>query len=407
MQYQSFLIKYAEIGTKGKNRYIFEDALVHDIRKKLERVEGEFRVTRERGRIYVTAKSENYDYEETVDALQHVFGIVGICPMIQMENTHDYRAISDQVLTYFGEVYGDRTLTFKCRTTRADKEFPMSSTEIDAELGYDILTKYPNTTVDVHHPDVLLRVEIRQYVNIFSEVLPGAGGMPLGTNGKAMLCLSGGIDSPVAAWYMARRGLALHHIHFASPPYTSEAAKRKVETLAQIISGYTGSCVLYVVPYTTPQEYIRDHAPDVLFTVLMRRSMMRIANRIAKDIDAKAVITGESLAQVASQTLMALACTDAAQDLPVLRPLIGMDKTEIVEVARRIGTFETSILPYEDCCTIFTPPHPKTKPTLAEVEAAEADMPGLAALEEQAAKEVERIRIDMRKAAEDEDDLLL
>ena len=174
MQYQSFLIKYAEIGTKGKNRYIFEDALVHDIRKKLERVEGEFRVTRERGRIYVTAKSENYDYEETVDALQHVFGIVGICPMIQMENTHDYRAISDQVLTYFGEVYGDRTLTFKCRTTRADKEFPMSSTEIDAELGYDILTKYPNTSVDVHHPDVLLRVEIRQYVNIFSEVLPGA-----------------------------------------------------------------------------------------------------------------------------------------------------------------------------------------------------------------------------------------
>ena len=214
--------------------------------------------------------------------------------------------------------------------------------------------------------------------------------------------LSGGIDSPVAAWYMARRGLALHHVHFASPPYTSEAAKRKVQSLAQTISGYTGSCVLYVVPYTRPQEYIRDHAPDVLFTVLMRRSMLRIARRIAAEIDARAIVTGESLAQVASQTLAALACTDAAQDLPVLRPLIGLDKTEIVEVARRIGTFETSILPYEDCCTIFTPPHPKTKPTLAEIEAAEAGMPGLEELEEQAAQGVERIRIEMKQPQEEE-----
>ena len=204
---------------------------------------------------------------------------------------------------------------------------------------------------------------------------------------------------------MARRGLALHHIHFASPPYTSEAAKRKVQTLAQLISGYTGTCVLYVVPYTKPQEYIRDNAPPVLFTVLMRRSMMRIANRIAKDIDAKGLITGESLAQVASQTLQALACTDAAQDLPILRPLIGLDKTEIVEVARRIGTFETSILPFEDCCTIFTPPHPQTRPTVEEMEEAEAAMPGLAALEQQAAEEVERIRISMYAPLPEEEDL--
>lgn len=253
-------------------------------------------------------------------------------------------------------------------------------------------------------PDIVVMVEVRDYgAYVHGHKVPGAGGLPVGTSGRAVTMLSGGIDSPVAAWYMARRGLALHHIHFASPPYTSQAAQDKVRDLAREIAPYTGNCVLYVVPYTTPQEYIRDNAPDVLFTVLMRRSMMRIANRIAKDIDAKALVTGESLAQVASQTLYALACTDAAQDLPVLRPLIGMDKSEITVVARKIGTFETSILPFEDCCTIFTPPHPKTKPTLAEIEAAEAAMPGLAALEEQAAAAVERIRIDMRDAKQEDD----
>lgn len=203
MHYQSFLIKYAEIGTKGNNRYMFEDALVHDIRRKLSRAKGEFRVTRERGRIYVTGRDDDFDDDEVIDCLQHVFGVVGICPMIQLENTHDYRAISDKVLEYFGEVYGDRKLTFKCETRRADKGFPMHSSEIDAEIGGDILDHFPNTSVDVHHPDVRLRIEIRQYINIFSEVLPGPGGMPLGSTGKAMLLLSGGIDSPVAGYMIS------------------------------------------------------------------------------------------------------------------------------------------------------------------------------------------------------------
>ena len=237
-------------------------------------------------------------------------------------------------------------------------------------------------------------VEIRDFgAYIHGPKVPGPGGLPVGTSGRALNLLSGGIDSPVAAWYMARRGLALHHIHFASPPYTSLRAKLKVVALAREVSEYTGNCMLFVVPYTKPQEYIRDNAPDVLFTVLMRRSMLRIANLVAATTDMQALVTGESLAQVASQTLAALACTDAAQDLPVLRPLIGMDKTEIVARSREIGTFETSIEPYEDCCTIFTPPHPKTRPTLAEIEAAEAAMPGLAELEREAAANVEKIPI--------------
>ena len=230
-----------------------------------------------------------------------------------------------------------------------------------------------------------------------------AGGLPVGTSGRALNLLSGGIDSPVAAWCMARRGLALHHIHFASPPYTSLRAKLKVRDLAREIVEYTGNCTLFVVPYTKPQEYIRDHAPDVLFTVLMRRSMLRIANRVATKLELQALITGESLAQVASQTMAALACTDAAQDLPVLRPCIGMDKTEIIAISRKIGTFETSIEPYEDCCTIFTPPHPKTNPTMEEILAAEAGMPDLLALEAEAAENVEKIYIRM---GGEEDELL-
>ena len=235
-------------------------------------------------------------------------------------------------------------------------------------------------------------VEIRDHAAyVHGPKEAAAGGLPVGTSGRALNLLSGGIDSPVAAYCMARRGLALHHIHFASPPYTSLRAKLKVQALACELSEFIGDCMLFVVPYTKPQEYIRDHAPAPLFTVLMRRSMLRIAGRVAAKTGMEALITGESLAQVASQTMAALACTDAAQDLPVLRPLIGMDKSEIVAIARRIGTFETSIEPYEDCCTIFTPPHPKTRPALAEIEAAEAAMPELAALEKTAAETVEKI----------------
>ena len=391
MLVHAFLIKYAEIALKGKNRYRFEDALVHQMEIALSKIEGDFEVKKEQGRVYVFCP-ENYDYDEAVDALQHVFGIVGICPVMIYEE-QGFEKLAEDVVSYMKQWHPDFNGTFKVWTRRAKKSYPISSMEVSAELGGRILDAFPEASVDVHHPELDLSVEIRDKIYVYSQTIPGAGGMPIGTNGKAMLLLSGGIDSPVAAYCMARRGLALHHIHFASPPYTSLRAKLKVRALARELAEYTGNCQLFVVPYTKPQEYIRDNAPDVLFTVLMRRSMLRIAKLVADQSEMEALITGESLAQVASQTMQAIACTDAAQNLPILRPLIGMDKTEIIAISRKIGTFDTSIEPYEDCCTIFTPPHPKTKPSLAEIEAAEAGMPGLAELERIAAETVEKIPI--------------
>jgi thiamine biosynthesis protein ThiI len=371
MQYHSFLIKYAEIGTKGKNRYVFEDALVHDIRMKLKRVEGEFSVTRERGRIYVNAKSEDYDFDDVVNALQHVFGIVGICPMVQLKDVHEYRQVSDQVLTYWKEVYGDRKLSFKVRTRRADKTFPMNSEEISAELGHDILEAFPNTSVDVHTPEVLLQVEIRQYINIFSEVLPGAGGMPLGTNGKAMLLLSGGIDSPVAGYMISKRGAIIEACYFHAPPYTSERAKQKVIDLAKEVAQYSGAIALHVVNFTDIQLKIYEKCPHEELTIIMRRYMMRIAEAIAKRRNCIGLITGESIGQVASQTMQSLVCTNEVCTLPVYRPVIAFDKQEIVDISQRIGTYETSIEPYEDCCTIFVARHPVTKPIPEKIRASE------------------------------------
>ena len=393
MQYQSFLIKYAEIGTKGKNRFMFEDALIKQIRFALREVDGSFEVTKESGRIYVTAEGD-YDYDDTIEALKRVFGIADICPMVQIDD-RDYENLKKHVVEYMDKVYPDKNLTFKVVARRGDKRYPVSSDQINRDMGEAILEAFPQMRVDVHNPDVLLRVEIRQKVNIFSLMIPGPGGMPVGTNGKAMLLLSGGIDSPVAAYMMAKRGLSLACVHFASPPYTSERARMKVLTLAKKLTPYTGNLNVYVVPYTAAQEHIRDNAPEDLFTVLMRRSMMRITRVLCEKESADAIVTGESLAQVASQTLKAIACTDAAQSLPVLRPCIGMDKTEITDIARKIDTYETSILPYEDCCTIFTPPHPKTKPHLDEIEAAEAGMPGLAELEAQAAAQAEVVYVNL------------
>ena len=383
-----------EMALKGLNRATFEAVLSKALRYRVREL-GRFQVYKAQSTMYVEPRDQEAEANvgEAYERVRKVFGLAALSRAAVCEK--NFEAIQAAAEEYLGGAL-QKARTFKVEAKRSDKSFPMKSPELCRELGGFLLAKHPHLRVDVKHPELTVMVEVRDYgAYIHGPKTPGAGGLPVGTSGRAINMLSGGIDSPVAAWFMARRGLALHHIHFASPPYTSEAAKQKVADLARIVSGYTGNCVLYVVPYTKPQEYIRDNAPDVLFTVLMRRSMMRIANRVAKEIDAKALVTGESLAQVASQTLMALACTDAAQDLPILRPLIGVDKTEIVEAARRIGTFETSILPYEDCCTIFTPPHPKTKPTLAEIEAAEAAMPGLAGLEETAAREVERIRIEM------------
>ena len=378
-----------EMSLKGLNRATFESVLLKTMRRRLKSL-GNFKIYKAQSTMYAEPAGDE-DIDAAEERIGKIFGIAAIsraavCPK-------DFAVIADTAKEYLcGALRAAKT--FKVSAKRSDKTFPMDSMEIARELGGVLLSAYPHLKVDVHHPDVNVTVEIRDFAAyVHGGKKPGAGGLPVSTSGKAALMLSGGIDSPVAAYRMAKRGLALDHIHFASPPYTSERAKLKVKALAQLTSIYTGSSNLFVVPYTKPQEYIRDNAPDVLFTVLMRRSMMRIANVIAKRQGCEALVTGESLAQVASQTVKALQCTDAAQDLPILRPLIGMDKTEIVETARHINTFETSILPYEDCCTIFTPPHPKIRPELEEILEAEAAMPGLAALEAEAAENAERIRI--------------
>ena len=369
MNYKSFLIKYAEIGVKGKNRYLFEDALVKQINNRLKRHDGGFLITKEQGRIYAEASAE-YDFDEIVDSLQHVFGIVGICPMVQIENK-DYENLKEEVVKYIDEAYEDKNFTFKVVTRRADKNYPVISDQINRDLGEVILTRFPETKVDVHNPDVTLHVEIRQKINIFSETIPGPGGMPIGTAGKAMLLLSGGIDSPVAGWMVAKRGVTIEATYFHAPPYTSERAKQKVVDLAKLVAKYTGPIKLNIVNFTDIQLYIYDQCPHDELTIIMRRYMMRIAEEIAKESDCLALITGESIGQVASQTMPSLAVTNEVCEMPVIRPLIAFDKQDIVDISVKIDTFETSTLPYEDCCTIFVAKHPVTKPNLKRIKKSE------------------------------------
>ena len=362
MLYQSLLIKYAEIGTKGKNRFLFEDALMKQIRCALKPVDGTFEVTKEAGRIYVQADGE-YDYEDAVEALKRVFGIAWICPMFQSEEK-DFEKLKKQVAEYVGTVYPDRRKTFKVDSRRADKKYPVSSEQMNRDLGEVILEAYPEMRVDVHHPDILLRVEVRNVVNIYSEMIPGPGGMPVGTNGKAMLLLSGGIDSPVAGYMIAKRGVKIDAVYFHAPPYTSERARQKVVDLAELVSRYAGPMQLHVVNFTDIQLYIYEQCPHEELTIIMRRYMMRIAEAIAKETGSLALITGESIGQVASQTVQSLAATNDVCTMPVFRPVIGFDKQEIVDISEKIGTYETSIEPYEDCCTIFVAKHPVTKPNI-------------------------------------------
>ena len=362
MLYQSLLIKYAEIGTKGKNRFLFEDALMKQIRCALKPVDGTFEVTKEAGRIYVQADGE-YDYEDAVEALKRVFGIAWICPMFQTEEK-DFEKLKKQVAEYVGAVYPDRHKTFKVDSRRADKKYPVSSEQMNRDLGEVILEAYPEMRVDVHHPDILLRVEVRNVVNIYSEMIPGPGGMPVGTNGKAMLLLSGGIDSPVAGYMIAKRGVKIDAVYFHAPPYTSERARQKVVDLAELVSHYAGPMQLHVVNFTDIQLYIYEQCPHEELTIIMRRYMMRIAEAIAKETGSLALITGESIGQVASQTVQSLAATNDVCTMPVFRPVIGFDKQEIVDISEKIGTYETSIEPYEDCCTIFVAKHPVTKPNI-------------------------------------------
>ena len=369
MRFQTFLIKYGEIGLKGKNRHIFEDALVRQIRYALRDVDGEFKVHRSQARVYVDCEGE-YDYDETVEQLQKVFGIVGICPVVRMED-EGFDKLKENVVAYMDEMYPDKNITFKVESRRAKKSYPKTSMEINCDLGEAILDAFPEIRVDVHHPDVFLNVEVRHEIYVYSQIIPGAGGMPVGTNGKAMLLLSGGIDSPVAGYMIAKRGVSIEATYFHAPPYTSERAKQKVVDLAKIVSKYSGPIKLHVVNFTDIQLYIYDKCPHDELTIIMRRYMMRIAEAFAKKDDCLGLITGESIGQVASQTMQSLAATNDVCTLPVYRPVIGFDKQEIIDISQKIDAFETSIQPFEDCCTIFVAKHPVTKPNIDVIRRSE------------------------------------
>lgn len=368
--YKAFLIKYGEIGTKGKNRYLFEDALCRQIRRSLKKVDGTFTVTKEQGRIYVDTEGE-FDYEGAVEALKKVFGILWICPMLQIED-NGFDDLACKVNEYLKNVYGNEKKTFKVDARRARKNYPKNSMEINMDLGEKILDAYPEQfMVDVHKPDFYLNVEIRNKINIYSERIPGPGGMPVGTNGKATLLLSGGIDSPVAGYMIAKRGVIIDAVYFHAPPYTSDRAKQKVVDLAKLVADYSGPINLHVVNFTDIQLYIYEQCPHDELTIIMRRYMMKIAEYFALKEDSLGLITGESIGQVASQTMQSLAVTNEVCTLPVLRPLVGMDKQEIINISEKIGTYETSILPFEDCCTIFVAKHPVTKPNLKQIKKSE------------------------------------
>lgn len=360
--YKAFLIKYGEIGVKGKNRYLFEDALVRQIRFALKRVEGDFEVSKENGRIYAVAASD-FDYDEAVDALKKVFGIIGICPVVQIED-NGFDDLAENVIKYIDNAYKDKNFTFKVNARRARKNYPMDSMEINMEIGGRLLDAFPQLKVDVHKPEVLLQIEVRNKINIYSIEIPGPGGMPIGTAGKAMLLLSGGIDSPVAGYMIAKRGVQLEATYFHAPPYTSERAKQKVVDLAKLVAKYAGPITLNVVNFTDIQLAIYEKCPHDELTIIMRRYMMKIAEELGRQTGCLGLITGESIGQVASQTMHSLYCTNEVCTMPVFRPVIGFDKQDIIDLSEKIGTYETSIQPFEDCCTIFVAKHPVTKPNL-------------------------------------------
>lgn len=363
------LLKVGEIALKGLNRTTFEAQLMANIRRRLRKF-GTFDIRCAQSTLYVNCTAGGEDaVDRAFEACRDIFGIVSLSLAAECEKT--YEAIRATALAFLGERLAE-VETFKVDAKRSDKRFPMNSPEIMATLGGDILGKYGHLRVDVHQPELTVTVEVRDFAAyVHGERVPGAGGMPVGSAGKAMMLLSGGIDSPVAGYMMAKRGLDLTAIHFESPPYTSDQAREKVLMLAGKLERFCGRLRVYVVPFTEAQLAIREKCPEDLFTIIMRRMMMKCACLVAEQNDCRALITGESLGQVASQTLGAICVTDTASDRPVFRPLIGMDKEEIIRIARRIDTFETSILPYEDCCTVFTPKHPRLRPRLDEVVAAE------------------------------------
>lgn len=389
MEKEVILLKQGEIALKGLNRRAFEELLLKNIRRRLKSA-GDFNVTALQSTVYVEPKNEEADLDLAEERCARVFGVVGYTRAGAVEK--ELSKICEKAADYLRDTL-EAASTFKVECKRSDKKFPYKSPEISTEVGGYLLERFPHLRVDVHHPDVTVRVEVREACAfVHTDPKPGAGGIPVGSGGKAAILISGGLDSPVAAWQMAKRGVELTAIHFASPPYTSELAHEKVVRLLRKVSEYAGRVKLITVNFTKLQEAIRDHCREDLNTVILRRFMLRAAERVAREEGCAALITGESLGQVASQTLQAIACTDAAAAMPVFRPLIGADKTEIVKLAYQIDTYGISIEPYEDCCTIFTPKHPRTRPILHFVEDAEKVIDGEALLQE-ALEQVETMMI--------------
>ncbi|MCR5154949.1 MAG: tRNA 4-thiouridine(8) synthase ThiI [Lachnospiraceae bacterium] len=371
--FKAFLVKYGEIGLKGKNRGSFENTLCDQIRKRLAKL-GSYEVIREQGRIFISCP-EGYDYDDTVAELQKVFGLTAIMPVIVVEGTK-WEDITAAAIDYVKAQYGGKKLTFKVEAKRSDKNYPIESPDMCRLMGEELLKAIPELSVDVHDPQIRVWVEVRKNSYIYSHIIKGQGGMPLGTGGKAMLLLSGGIDSPVAGYMVSKRGVVLEATYFHAPPYTSELAKKKVVDLARLVSEYTGPIKLNIVNFTDIQMYIYEACPHEQLTIIMRRYMMRIAETLAKKGDCIGLVTGESIGQVASQTMDSLLVTNSVCSLPVYRPLIAFDKQDIVDVAEKINTYETSILPYEDCCTIFVAKHPVTHPVLSLIEESEKLLSG-------------------------------
>ena len=385
-----FLLKMGEMVLKGLNRRTFEERLMGNARRRLQKY-GKFRIYSRQSITYVEPKEAGCDMDGAFATLSRLFGVVGLSRAKACEKTPE--AILETAKTYLhDDLMAART--FKVESKRSDKTFPMTSIQLSQYVGGELNEAFSNLQADMHHPELTVHVEVRDFAAyVHGDPAPGAGGLPVGVGGKAVSLLSGGIDSPVASWMMAKRGVALEMVHFFSYPYTSPEAKDKVLTLAQLLTPWCGRLTVHVVPFTKIQEQLRLHCPEALFTLLMRRFMMRISERVSQRVGAHGLITGESLGQVASQTMEAMAVTGQVCTLPVFRPLVGMDKEEIVRTARKIGTFETSILPYEDCCTVFTPRHPKTHPKLEEITEAEAAL-DIEALVEEAVQGIERVVLD-------------
>ena len=385
-----FLLKMGEMVLKGLNRRTFEERLMGNARRRLQKY-GKFRIYSRQSITYVEPKEAGCDMDEAFATLSRLFGVVGLSRAKACEKAPE--AILETAKTYLhDDLMAART--FKVESKRSDKTFPLTSIQLSQYVGGELNEAFPHIQADMHHPELTVHVEVRDFAAyVHGDPAPGAGGLPVGVGGKAVSLLSGGIDSPVASWMMAKRGVALEMVHFFSYPYTSPEAKDKVLTLAQLLTPWCGRLTVHVVPFTKIQEQLRLHCPEALFTLLMRRFMMRISERVAQRVGAHGLITGESLGQVASQTMEAMAVTGQVCTLPVFRPLVGMDKEEIVRTARKIGTFETSILPYEDCCTVFTPRHPKTHPKLEEITEAEAAL-DIEALVEEAVQGIERVVLD-------------